>query len=89
MPSSHDMRERDNAQQLIELLVQPQHMRLYQNSASFNHQINSLVRMLPLWIEFLAQQAASREEELTAETRSLASQSQIDPRIMRDMQVFG
>ena len=88
MPSAHDMRERDNAQQLIELLVQPQHVSLYQHSASFNHQINSLVRMLPLWVEFLAQNATASERWITDERERLRTQA-IDLSIIRDLQAFG
>jgi hypothetical protein len=82
MNSAHKMLEQDRQQQLLEVLVSPRHHALYQSSAAFNHQVSQLVRMLPLWIEFLAQQAQQGEEERQQVLKSLREETLRDVRFL-------
>ena len=45
------------AERLRQGLLRREHLELYHNSATFHHGINTLVSMLPAWVDGLAAQA--------------------------------
>jgi hypothetical protein len=70
----------DELRVLRQALVPPRHGALYQNSAAFHSAIDTLARMLPVWVDGLALEC-SRLQADVAENVQLAMRGQVTPDI--------
>jgi hypothetical protein len=55
----------------IALLTKPEHQRLYQTSAVFKTEVDTLAAMLPRWVDGLAADAEERDAEMKRALRRL------------------
>lgn len=70
----NETREKDQYQQILAALVTEKHRSLYLNSGDFNANVNSLVSILPAWVDFLAERATKKDGERAIELQRLMMQ---------------